>query len=137
LRDHGIKDERVLAALGEVPRERFVPEEYRRAAFEDRALPIDSGQTISQPYMVALMTQELAMNGTETILEIGTGSGYQAAVLSPLVKEVYSIEIVPELGNNAKRNSPKLSLIYNVPSRSSEQPMMLISAMVCLSIILI
>jgi protein-L-isoaspartate(D-aspartate) O-methyltransferase len=103
LREHGIKDERVLAALEDVPRERFVPEEHRRAAFEDRALPIDAGQTISQPYMVALMTQELATSGTESVLEVGTGSGYQAAVLSRLCRHVVTLERIAELSHSAKQ----------------------------------
>src|SRR4029077_13889849 len=108
LRQHGIKDERVLAALAEVPRERFVPREHRRAAFEDRALPIDSGQTISQPYMVALMTQELSMSGTETVLEIGKGSGYQAAVLSRLCRHVVSVERIAELSHSARQTLESL-----------------------------
>jgi protein-L-isoaspartate(D-aspartate) O-methyltransferase len=103
LRKHGIKDERVLAALEEVPRERFVPQEHRPAAFEDRALPIDSGQTISQPYMVALMTQELSLFGTEIVLEIGTGSGYQAAVLSRLCRLVVTVERIAELSRSASQ----------------------------------
>ena len=98
----------MLAALEEVPRERFVPEEYRRAAFEDRALPIDFGQTISQPYMVALMTQELSMSGTETVLEIGTGSGYQAAVLSRLCRHVVTVERIAELSHAARQTLESL-----------------------------
>jgi protein-L-isoaspartate(D-aspartate) O-methyltransferase len=103
LRKHGIKDERVLAAMQDVPREKFVGEEYSRAAFEDRALPIASGQTISQPYMVALMTQELALSGTETVLEIGTGSGYQAAILSRLCRQVVTLERIAELSQSAEQ----------------------------------
>jgi protein-L-isoaspartate(D-aspartate) O-methyltransferase len=102
LRKQGIKDERVLAAMQDVPRERFVPEESRRAAFDDRALPIASGQTISQPYMVALMTQELSLTGAETVLEIGTGSGYQAAVLSRLCRHIVTLERIAELSHAAK-----------------------------------
>jgi len=103
LRKHGIRDERVLAAMQEVPRERFVPEESRGAAFEDRALPIASGQTISQPYMVALMTQELQLSGSETVLEIGTGSGYQAAILSRLCRHLVTLERIAELSESARQ----------------------------------
>ena len=103
LRKHGIKDERVLAAMREVPRERFVLEEYQKSAFEDRALPIASGQTISQPYMVALMTQEMSLSGTESVLEIGTGSGYQAAILSRLCRHVATLERIAELSQSARQ----------------------------------
>ena len=102
LRDHGVKDERVLAVMEDVPRWRFVPRESRQAACEDRALPIAAGQTISQPYMVALMTQELALSGTETVLEIGTGSGYQAAILSKLCAHVITVERIAELSQAAR-----------------------------------
>ena len=78
----GIADERVLAAMGRVPRELFVPAEVREAAYADAALPIGDGQTISQPYMVALICEQLALHGTERVLDVGTGSGYQAAVLA-------------------------------------------------------
>jgi protein-L-isoaspartate(D-aspartate) O-methyltransferase len=88
----GIHDERVLAALSRVPRERFVPPELRPHWAEDRALPIGLRQTISQPFIVALMTQELALAGNERVLEVGTGSGYQTAILSVLAGEVYTIE---------------------------------------------
>jgi protein-L-isoaspartate(D-aspartate) O-methyltransferase len=88
----GVADPRVLAAMREVPRHRFVPERLLSSAYSDSALPIGEGQTISQPYIVALMTEELKLQGHERVLEIGTGSGYQAAVLSRLVAEVYSIE---------------------------------------------
>ena len=93
----------MLAAMEEVPREQFVLKEHRREAFEDRALPIECGQTISQPYMVALMTQELSLSGTETILEIGTGSGYQAAVLSRLCRHVITVERIVELSRSARQ----------------------------------
>ena len=109
LRDHGITDERVLAVMEDVPRWRFVPSENRDAACEDRALPIGAGQTISQPYMVALMTHELALTGDETILEIGTGSGYQAAILSKLCRQVVTIERIPELSLAAKELLAELS----------------------------
>ncbi|MBU6391125.1 MAG: protein-L-isoaspartate(D-aspartate) O-methyltransferase [Planctomycetes bacterium] len=88
----GIQDERVLKVMSEVPRHVFVPESYRYAAYEDCPLPIGEGQTISQPYMVAIMTQCLELEGKEKILEIGTGSGYQAAILSRLADRVYTIE---------------------------------------------
>jgi protein-L-isoaspartate(D-aspartate) O-methyltransferase len=102
LRERGICDERVLAAMEAVPRERFVPSEYRDAAFDDHALPIASGQTISQPYMVALMTEGLALSGDESVLEIGTGSGYQAAILSRLCGRLVSIERIDELSLAAR-----------------------------------
>ncbi|MGD0382438.1 MAG: protein-L-isoaspartate(D-aspartate) O-methyltransferase [Thermoguttaceae bacterium] len=92
LSGRGITAERVLAAMGKVPRERFVPPESLIEAYADRALSIDCGQTISQPYMVALMTEALELSGTEKVLEIGTGSGYQTAVLAELAAEVVSIE---------------------------------------------
>lgn len=94
-------DPGVLQAMRVVPRHEFVPEEVRGHAYEDRPLPIGYGQTISQPFIVALMTDLLDVGPGDRVLEIGTGSGYQAAVLSPLVGEVYSIEIVPELGARA------------------------------------
>ena len=92
LRRRGIDDERVLAAMAEVPRELFVPEEQRRRAYDDGALPIGAGQTISQPWIVACMAQLLDLRGGETVLEVGTGSGYSAAVLSRLCAEVVSVE---------------------------------------------
>ena len=97
----GIQDEGVLRIMRETPRHLFVPESLKDMAYEDRPLPIGDGQTISQPYIVALMTELLELNGNERILEIGTGSGYQTAVLSPLVKKVYSIEIVKSLAQGA------------------------------------
>jgi protein-L-isoaspartate(D-aspartate) O-methyltransferase len=99
----GVTDERVLSAIRNTERHEFVPPNVRNEAYFDRALPIGSAQTISSPYIVAIMTQELDTRPDHKVLEIGTGSGFQAAVLSPLVKEVYSIEIVPELGQQAKR----------------------------------
>lgn len=99
----GVTDERVLEAMRATPRHEFVPFDLRAQAYFDRALPIGSSQTISSPYIVAIMTQELDTASDQKVLEIGTGSGFQAAVLSPLVKEVYSIEIVPELGLRAKQ----------------------------------
>jgi protein-L-isoaspartate(D-aspartate) O-methyltransferase len=101
LRPRGIDDPRVLRAMAKVPRENFVPKELLARAYEDGPLPIGFGQTISQPFIVALMTQTLKPKATDRILEIGTGSGYQAAVLAELVAEVYSIEIVRPLAQRA------------------------------------
>jgi protein-L-isoaspartate(D-aspartate) O-methyltransferase len=98
----GIRDRRVLEAMGAIERELFVPEKLRSRAYEDRPLPIGEGQTISQPYMVAFMTEQLHLKGTERLLEIGTGSGYQTAVLGKLAAEVYSIEIIPKLSERAQ-----------------------------------
>ncbi|MGE5306286.1 MAG: protein-L-isoaspartate(D-aspartate) O-methyltransferase, partial [Alphaproteobacteria bacterium] len=103
LRGRGIKDPRVLAAMEAVPRQMFVPENLRRFAYEDRPLPIGEDQTISQPYVVAYMSELLELRGHEKVLEIGTGSGYQAAVLARLAAEVYSIEIIPSLSEGARR----------------------------------
>ncbi|MBZ9791566.1 protein-L-isoaspartate(D-aspartate) O-methyltransferase [Rhizobium sp. 3T7] len=94
-------DPAVLETMGKVPRHLFVPEEQRGAAYRDRPLPIGYGQTISQPFIVALMTDLINVGPGDAVLEIGTGSGYQAAVLSPLAAKVYSIEIIPELGERA------------------------------------
>jgi protein-L-isoaspartate(D-aspartate) O-methyltransferase len=101
LQARDIKDPRVLAAMLKVPRHEFVPGDSVEAAYEDCALPLKMGQTISQPYIVAYMTQALELRGTERVLEIGTGSGYQAAVLAEIVPEVYTIEILPELEAHA------------------------------------
>ncbi|MEE4197335.1 MAG: protein-L-isoaspartate(D-aspartate) O-methyltransferase [Bacteroidales bacterium] len=98
----GIKDQKVIQAMLNVPRHLFVPESYGRMAYEDRPLPIGEGQTISQPYIVALMTETLALDPTMKVLEIGTGSGYQAAILGEIVREVYSIEIIQSLGTKAE-----------------------------------
>lgn len=98
-----ITDHRVLAAMGEVPRHLFVKESLRAEAYDDNPLPIGEGQTISQPYMVAIMTELLQLYGHERILEIGTGSGYQAAVLSRLCKWVYTIETLERLSDNARK----------------------------------
>jgi protein-L-isoaspartate(D-aspartate) O-methyltransferase len=102
LRRRGIEDERVLAAMGRVPRELFLPPELREAAYADAALPIGGGQTISQPYMVALICEQLALHGTERVLDVGTGSGYQAAVLAELAAEVHTIERIPPLAERAR-----------------------------------
>jgi protein-L-isoaspartate(D-aspartate) O-methyltransferase len=103
LRRRGIEDPRVLAAMAAVPREAFVPEAHRRDAYADGALPLAHGQTISQPLMVAMSVEALQLHGDETVLEVGAGSGYQAAVLSKLAKKVYALEIIPELVTNARR----------------------------------
>ena len=100
----GITDRRVLAAMREVPRERFVPEGAREHAYDDVALELEHGQTISQPFVVALICQSLALNGDERVLDVGTGSGYQAAVLDELADEVLTIERIPELAERARAN---------------------------------
>jgi protein-L-isoaspartate(D-aspartate) O-methyltransferase len=102
LRQRGIADERVLAAMGRVPRELFVPEDERELAYADGALPIGFGQTISQPYIVAVICSLLELAGNERVLDVGTGSGYQAAVLAELAAEVITIERVPELVERAR-----------------------------------
>src|SRR5215510_12545901 len=102
LKGRDIKDERVLAAMAKVPREEFVPADERGEAYEDGPLPIGHGQTISQPYIVAFMTEQLRLKPSDRVLEIGTGSGYQAAILATLVAEVYSIEIVGPLAKDAQ-----------------------------------
>ena len=99
----GIKDTRVLSAMLKVERHRFVSKEYQNSAYSDQPLPIGEGQTISQPYVVALMTELLELKGGEKVLEVGTGSGYQAAVLAELAKEVYTIEIIETLASSAKK----------------------------------
>jgi protein-L-isoaspartate(D-aspartate) O-methyltransferase len=99
----GIKDRRVLSAMGRVPRHLFVEEALRDSAYGDHALPIGEQQTISQPYMVALMTETLALKGSERVLEIGTGSGYQTAVLAELAAQVYSVERIDSLAAKARR----------------------------------
>ena len=102
LRRRGIGDERVLEAMNAVPRERFVPEPERRRAYNDSALPIGQGQTISQPWIVAAICQALELSGEERVLEIGTGSGYSACVLARLCAEVVTIERIPELAEGAR-----------------------------------
>ncbi|HEX5691355.1 MAG TPA: protein-L-isoaspartate(D-aspartate) O-methyltransferase, partial [Roseiflexaceae bacterium] len=104
----GIDDERVLAAMAEVPRHLFVPEEMRAHAYQDRALPIEEQQTISQPFIVALMAQALLLAGDERVLEIGAGSGYAAAILSRLAAEVYTIERWPSLAESAQQRLNEL-----------------------------
>jgi len=104
LRRRGITDERVLAAMRRVPRELFVPPEARHRAYDDDALALSHGQTISQPFIVALIAQALELRGEERVLDVGTGSGYQAAVLADLAREVVGIERVPELAERARAN---------------------------------
>ena len=111
--------ERVMQAMSTVPRHMFVPVEIRPNAYENRPLPIGYGQTISQPYIVALMTDLLQPQPDHKVLEIGTGSGYQAAVLAELVKEVYSIEIIEQLGQRAKETLDNLGY-HNVSTRIAD-----------------
>lgn len=108
LKRRDITDARVLEVMRTIPRHEFVPSELRNKAYADHPLPIGYGQTISQPYIVALMTQSLNLEGKEKVLEIGTGSGYQAAVLAELVDEVYTMEIIPELANRANETLTRL-----------------------------
>jgi len=98
----GVRDEKLLEAMRKVPRHLFVPEKYRKYSYDDRPLPIGEEQTISQPYIVAYMTESLGLKGNEKVLEIGTGSGYQAAVLQGLVSEVFTVEIIEMLGLRAE-----------------------------------
>jgi protein-L-isoaspartate(D-aspartate) O-methyltransferase len=102
IKARGVKDERVLEAMKKVPRHLFVPSESIAAAYADRPMPIGYGQTISQPYMVALMTEALGLKGSENVLEVGTGSGYQAGVLAELADTVVTTERVPELAQEAR-----------------------------------
>jgi protein-L-isoaspartate(D-aspartate) O-methyltransferase len=104
----GISDPRVLAAMSRVPRHELVPEDVRDHAYEDRPLPIGHDQTISQPFVVAYMTEQLQLRGGERVLEVGTGSGYQAAVLAEIAGEVYTIEIVEPLGKRAQADLQRL-----------------------------
>ena len=106
----GIRDERVLEAMRKVPRHRFVPEELRESAYRDCPLSIGEGQTISQPYMVAIMTEGLRLNGDETVLELGTGSGYQTAILAELADTVYTVERIPILSERARQVLKKIGL---------------------------
>jgi protein-L-isoaspartate(D-aspartate) O-methyltransferase len=108
LKTRGIKDERVLAAMAKVPREEFVPADARIEAYEDGPLPIGYDQTISQPYIVAFMTEQLRPTPSDRVLEIGTGSGYQAAILAELVADVYTIEIVEPLAKAAEATLQRL-----------------------------
>lgn len=112
----GIKDQRLLRVMGTLPRHLFVPGELRSSAYDDRPLPIGAGQTISQPYIVAFMTELLGLKGRERVLEIGTGSGYQTAVLAALAEQVFSVEIVAELSARAEKTLKHLG-IQNVKLR--------------------
>jgi len=104
----GVKDERVLAVMRKIPRHEFLPEGIRGMAYNDSALPIGEGQTMSQPYMVALMTEFLGLKGTERVLEIGTGSGYQAAVLAELCQKVYTVERIKTVADMARATLDRL-----------------------------
>ena len=117
--ERGVRDQRVLSAMRKVPRHEFVPEAERRHAYRDTPLPIGEAQTISQPYIVALMTELAAADATDRVLEIGTGSGYQAAVLAELVQHVYTIEIEPLLAQRAKQSLERLGY-RNVTVRAGD-----------------
>ena len=110
LRARGLHHEGVLRAMSTVPRHEFVPEQHRVAAYEDRPLPICYGQTISQPYMVGVMTEALEPAPTDRVLEVGTGSGYQAAALAQLVSDVVTFEWVPELADRAEASCARLGI---------------------------
>jgi protein-L-isoaspartate(D-aspartate) O-methyltransferase len=119
VQDRGIRDERVLHAMRCVPREQFIPEHLRVSAYDDCALPLEHGQTISQPFIVGFMTDALELRPEDRVLEIGTGCGYQTAVLSLLAKEVYSVEIVEALAAEAAERLQKLGY-SNVHTRSGD-----------------
>ena len=108
--NRGIRDPRVLEAFRSVPREIFVPQNLRASAYDDTPLPLVRGQTISQPFIVGFMTQELRLEGDEKVLEIGTGSGYQTAILAKLVRIVYSAEVEPDLAKTAKERLEELGI---------------------------
>jgi protein-L-isoaspartate(D-aspartate) O-methyltransferase len=108
LRGRGLRSESVLEVMGRIPRELFLPPERQHKAYDDQALPLSKGQTISQPYMVAVMTEALVLHPSDRVLEIGTGSGYQTAVLADLAAEVYSVERIPELASQAEETLGKL-----------------------------
>ncbi len=116
LRESGIANSEVLSALEQIPREKFIPEIYRNQAYENMALPIDDNQTISQPYVVAKMTEILEVNNTHKVLEIGTGSGYQCAILSKLARRVYTIERIKNLHEKSLKIFQDLK-ITNIVSR--------------------
>ena len=119
LRQQGIHDEKLLHAIESVPRERFVDEAFQHKAYENTALPIGSGQTISQPYTVARMTELLRLEPSSRVLEIGTGSGYQTAILAHLVEHVFSVERIKGLQWQAKRRLKQLDL-HNVSTRHGD-----------------
>src|SRR5690242_7127931 len=114
IRARGVRDERVLEAMLRIPRELFVPPEYRVCSYRDEPVPIGFGQTISQPYMTAFMAELLELQGHETVLDIGAGSGYHAAVLGALASEVISVEIVPALAAVAQENLARAGRAHNV-----------------------
>jgi len=115
-----VKDGRVLAAMSRVPRERFLPPELQRYAYDDRPLPIGHGQTISQPLMVAIMTEVLQLRGDEKVLELGTGSGYQTAILAELARQVITVERVPDLAEEAAQRLRELGY-HNVAVHLGEE----------------
>lgn len=117
LRRRGIRDERLLEAMARVPRDRFVPEAFRERAFSDHPLPIGSDQTITQPYVVAIMTQELQLSGREKILEVGTGSGYQTAILAELGRSVFSIDRVHRFVAESRKRLESLNY-HNISIRA-------------------
>ncbi len=119
LRESGIFDSKVLSAIEKIPREIFIPENFRHQAYENIALPIGNNQTISQPYIVALMTQSLNLKKTHKVLELGTGSGYQSSILSLLVRRVYTIERIKSLHRIAENNFKKLK-ISNIVSKHAD-----------------
>ncbi len=119
LRARDITDPRVLAAMLKVPRHEFVPHDMLPSAYDDSALPLALGQTVSQPYIVGFMTQALGLEGSERVLEIGTGSGYQAAVLAEIVPQVYTIEILPELTERARTILQSLGY-HNIQFRTGD-----------------
>ena len=108
LKARGIKDQKILEAMRKVPRHAFVPENMIPYAYNDEPLPIGEGQTISQPYIVAYMTEALELRGDECVLEVGTGSGYQTAILAEIVREVFTVELVSALSNRAQENIKRL-----------------------------
>ena len=115
LRESGISDSKILSAIEKIPREKFIPENFRNQAYDNLALPIGDNQTISQPFVVAKMTQLLAVESTHKVLEIGTGSGYQSAVLSKLVRRVYTIERIKNLLVKAEKIFQELNISNIVP----------------------
>jgi protein-L-isoaspartate(D-aspartate) O-methyltransferase len=114
IKARGICDQRVLRAILEIPREEFLPPDSRNLSYRDDPIPIGHGQTISQPYMAALMAQCLELQGDETVLDVGSGSGYHAAVLGALAARVYSIELIPELVEQARTNLENTGRAHNI-----------------------
>ncbi|MBC7348380.1 MAG: protein-L-isoaspartate(D-aspartate) O-methyltransferase [Candidatus Aminicenantes bacterium] len=119
IRRRGVRDKKVLRAMLKVPRHLFVPEQMKELAYGDEPLPIGEGQTISQPYIVAYMTEVLKLRGREKVLEIGTGSGYQTAILAEIAREVYTVELIPELSRRAQEVLQKLGY-QNIKFRVSD-----------------